>query len=109
MILETMQIQVRTVPMRRGRWIAWTKPPTGRLDSIRTDPSGNVATEGGIARDSNGDVIVAFAMRFAHQDIIQAELDALFHGLQLCFAKNIVNLEIETDSDVARKFVMKQE
>lgn len=48
-------------------------------------------------------------MRSAHQDIIQAELDALFHGLQLCFAKNIVNLEIETDSDVARKFVMKQE
>lgn len=90
-VLERLNISVKAIAHRQGKWIGWSKP---LLDTFKLNTDGSrkgaVATGGGLVRDSNGDMVVAFAVRFNHQDVLQAELDDLLQGLFLCTHHNIL-------------------
>lgn len=45
-------------------------------------------------------------MKLSHSDILQAELEAIFHGLQICQDRNLVNVEVESDSELACKMIV---
>lgn len=66
-------------------WATWTRPPVGTVklnkDGSKRD---NEAACGGLLRDSNDDLIFAFVIRHDHQDVLQAELDALLQCLRMC-------------------------
>lgn len=68
-----------------GKWVAWTKPEIQSF-KLNTDGlrRGNVTTYGGVLRDSHGDFILGFANKLTQRDVLQAELDAMVYGLQMC-------------------------
>lgn len=49
-------------------------------------------------RNNNGDWMMGFQMKTHSKSLIHTELQALFHGLQLAWEKNIYPLEVETDA-----------
>lgn len=66
-LLEMLGVQIYDPVVRRGRWVAWSKPGSN-LYKLNTDGSRkrNAATGGGVLRDSEGEFILGFATRFKH-------------------------------------------
>lgn len=107
-ILQTLGIVVKEGVVSRGKWIRWMKPEIHKF-KLNVDGSrrGQITTGGGVVRDSNGDIVIGFAVRFHHNDSLQAELEALWHGLQLCKQQHLFNLEVESDAELACKMIAK--
>lgn len=101
-LLRTLWIPIKEVPVRRGKWLAWSKPLHPIL-KLNTDGSrrGSVAVGGGVLRDHSGEFLLGFAGQYSHDDIIQAALDAILHGLQICKIRSLGMVEVETDSKAA--------
>lgn len=99
---EYLNIPIKRVVTRRGKWVVSTKPRPFKY-KLNTDGSrkGAVATCGGVVRDSNGDSIIGFAMKLENLDTLMAELEAIFSGLRLCVAHDLMGTEVETDSEMA--------
>lgn len=53
---------------------------------------------GGVVRDANRDVIVAFPEFFGHVSAIQAEAKVLARGLQICASRGFSQVMVEIDS-----------
>lgn len=105
-MLERLRIPIKEVGVRRGKWVGWRKPETNKL-KLNVDGSrrGQVTTAGGVMRDSNGDFLVGFAVRFTHTDSLRSELEAIWHGLQVCKEFHPGDIEVETDSEGACKMI----
>lgn len=58
---------------------------------------GSLTTSGGVVCSSTGDFEFVFVVQFQHDDILQAELDALSYGLQMCSDRNLTQVEVEID------------
>lgn len=56
---------------------------------------------GCVVRASQGDFVYGFAYKFLHQHVLQVELDAILKGLQICKDRQLFNIEVETDSELA--------
>lgn len=57
---------------------------------------------------ASGDFALGFALQFTHQDVLQAKLDAILHGLQLCADRNLRQVEVEIDSAMAYNMILKR-
>ncbi|XP_027065411.1 uncharacterized protein [Coffea arabica] len=53
---------------------------------------------GGLFRDSDGRVLVAFSCYFGEMTSLQAEVKALLHGVRLGVARGLANFHVESDS-----------
>lgn len=109
-MLETrLNIPVKTLAIRRGKWILWSKLSSATF-KLNTDGSrkGAVTTDRGLARDSNGDMVVSVAIRFNHQDVLQAELDALLQGLLSYANRNFLHVAFEIDSAMALNMILQK-
>lgn len=100
--METLQIPVKHIQLKRGQWVCWKKPQIGSY-KLNTDGSrnGQYATGGGVIRDHNGHFVAGFTNRYGNIDIVAAELRALYDGIQLGKQMGIHGLEVETDSQLA--------
>lgn len=85
-------IHFRYRPMRRGKWLAWTIPPTGIL-KMNTNGSkiGENAAGGGVIGED--------------KEVIHAELQVVLDGLIYLQSMEIMNVIIETDSAVASHMI----
>lgn len=84
----------------------WTMPQVHFLKmNVDGSKMGSATTAGGVFRDSNGEFIFGFAIKLSHSDILQAELQAIWHGLQICQEKQLINVEVESDSELACKMI----
>lgn len=52
---------------------------------------------GGLLRDRDGQVILAFSCYFGEMTCLQAEVKALLHGVQLGIARGLANVHLESD------------
>lgn len=55
---------------------------------------------GGILRDQNGRLIFAYYKEFGDVDVLTTESLSLLHGLELCWEKEVHDLDVEVDSEV---------
>lgn len=81
--------------------VRWT-PPAGGWYKLNTDgsvkgPHKNTGA-GGVIRDSDGNWVIGFAKNLGLMTIFQAELWALYQGLELAIELNITDLEIDIDA-----------
>ncbi|KAL0909994.1 hypothetical protein M5K25_020913 [Dendrobium thyrsiflorum] len=88
------------------RLILWKKPSEGcfKLNTDGAKNNFNVGC-GGIIRDSNGSVIVDFAAPSTAIHAIQAEIEGLFLGINLCNSLGISSVWIEVDAMLLIHFV----
>lgn len=68
---------------------------------------GDEATGSGLVRDSRGDFVVGYAFKRSYQDVLQAELEAIIHGLVLCIDRGL-KPEVEIDSAMAFNMITRR-
>lgn len=56
---------------------------------------------GGLIRDEDGRILVSYQNYLGKSSILLAELYGIWKGLELCKAKNYLQVEVESDSKVA--------
>lgn len=105
-ILEKLRLPVRAIENKKGRWIAWAKPESGWV-KVNTDGSkrGDNTTGGGIFRDESGSFIFDFCTKFAHSDVLRAELQSILEGTMACKQLGITRYTLETDSSLAYSMI----
>lgn len=64
------------------------------------DKHNHMGGAAGVFRNASGTWVYGFTKSLSHTDFLQAELLALYHGLQLANAHNFRPLQVETDSQV---------
>nr|KYP56524.1 Putative ribonuclease H protein At1g65750 family [Cajanus cajan] len=89
------------------RTIRWYPPPR---DSCKLNCDGavsyGIASCGGVARDHNGNFIMAFSCKLGNCSVVQAELWAIFYGIKLLRERSWSGaICVETDSAVAVKLL----
>ena len=81
--------------------VRWSNPAPAVV-KLNTDgcSRGNPGRSGGggLIRDRNGQVILAFSCYFGEMPNLQAEVKALLHGVQLGIARGLANVHLESDS-----------
>lgn len=80
--------------------IKWLTPKPGFIKlNIDGCSKGNPGPSGagGIIRNEQGQMIIAFAMPLGNMSNNLAEAPALKNGIELCISKGIKNLEVESD------------
>ncbi|KAL6494776.1 ubiquitin-specific protease ubp15 [Orobanche gracilis] len=91
----------------RGRLIRkketkWSRPPEDwfklNVDGS-IDTSGQSGAVGGLLRDANGNWKWGFSKLIGPTIVDEAELLAIFHGLDIAWSKRIHELVVETDSE----------
>lgn len=94
--------------MRRGRWVAWSKPAIGQW-KINTDGSKkeNHTSGGGVIRNEKGDLVYGFSHPYTHSEILHAQLQAIIDGLIYSHTLGLDNVIIETNSEVAAQMIQK--
>lgn len=104
--LENIGIPVRTVQLRKGKWIGWMKPqaPVFKLN-VDGSRKGIHSAGGGVVRDHRGDFVCSFSSPYDCADAMEAELAALLEGMRMCQAQELVNVCIEMDSALAVKMI----
>lgn len=83
--LERLNIPVTRINGRKGMWLRWNKPEHQQF-KLNTDGSrkGGVSAGGGIVRNRQGDFVCGFTMPYGFDDVILAELQAVYDGIWLC-------------------------
>ncbi|PKU62688.1 Putative ribonuclease H protein [Dendrobium catenatum] len=84
---------------RKDKLIHWRLPVVGCF-KLNTDGSYNKVNArcGGIIRDYSGKVVEAFAGPSSGINAIQAEVDSLLYGVQLCLTLGLYNIWVEVDA-----------
>ncbi|XP_070040593.1 uncharacterized protein [Nicotiana tomentosiformis] len=81
--------------------VTWGKPPNNWI-KINTDGRSNsedlLAGIGGIVRDKNGSLVMAFAKKLYFCTNNTAELSATFFAISWCIANNYMNIILDLDS-----------
>nr|XP_027093583.1 uncharacterized protein LOC113713984 [Coffea arabica] len=89
------------LPVHRVQLVKWQATGRGIL-SLNTDgcSKGNpgMSGGGGILRDSNGQVLVAFSVYLGVNTSLRAEALALLMGFRVCFQQGFVQVRVQTDS-----------
>lgn len=90
--------------------IFWKPPDMGvakvNCDGAVSHNPRNAAC-GGVIRDTYGNMIVAFAKHLGDCSSLQAELWAIFYGVQLAKDRGFDRLKVESDSMIAINFLNK--
>ncbi|KAL3520078.1 hypothetical protein ACH5RR_018227 [Cinchona calisaya] len=75
---------------------------SARLIVLDSSSLGNLeqSGRGGVARYNSGDVLFGFATSFSQRIGLQAEAQALLHGIKLCISHSINHATIEIESRV---------
>ncbi|GAA0157964.1 hypothetical protein LIER_15111 [Lithospermum erythrorhizon] len=95
-MVEHFQAQILVPPPRALSVVTWAKPSIGVL-KLNVDGSYGLShsAAGGVLRDSNGDLIMAFSLTTHPSSPLEAEVDA---ALNWCVANNFTLLQVETDN-----------
>lgn len=103
-----LHIPVKNVEVKKGKWLAWEKPGDGIL-KLNTDGSvkDNAATGGGVVPDSRGEFVLGYALKLTHQDVLQAELEAIIQSLVVCRDRGL-KPEVEIDSAMAYNMITRR-
>lgn len=98
-ILGIIGINSKTIQTKRGAWYKWETPNPGWY-KLNIDGSARlgICTGGGIIRESNGNMVIAFSNFYGLGSNNYAEFAALRDGLNLCHALGINQVMIESDS-----------
>lgn len=100
--LAIMGISRAKVRQKRGVWCKWDKPSPGWFKlNIDGSAIGDKITGGGIVRDHHGNFIGGFSVYYGHGTNNLAQFLALRDGLFMCFALNIAQVRVESNSMVA--------
>lgn len=85
----------------RGKWVIWKKPnhPPLKLNIVRSRWE-NSTTVGRVVQDSAGDFVFGLSLKFWHDDILRAELEAIHQGLQIYKEQHFIHIEVESDSEL---------
>lgn len=80
-IQEMLRLPVKTIAIKKGLWIAWSKPESGmiKVNSSGSKRSGNTSG-GGVLHHEAGNFIFGFSTTFSHQDTLRAELRQYWKG-----------------------------
>lgn len=97
--LESLNIPVAQVLGKKGTWLRWNKPEHQQF-KLNTDGSckGGVSAGGGIVRNRQGDFVCGFNVPYEFDDVISAELHALYDNILLCVSQGITGATIEVDA-----------
>ncbi|XP_059278180.1 uncharacterized protein LOC132032562 [Lycium ferocissimum] len=81
------------------RIVYWNKPASNffKLNSDGSLRNGSCGG-GGIIKDAQGKMIMAYSIHFNNGTSNSAEAKALLFGIQWCIQHNFTNIELETDS-----------
>ncbi|XP_058185614.1 uncharacterized protein LOC131302837 [Rhododendron vialii] len=91
----------------RDRVITWHLPLAGEI-KLNTDGSfynPKKSGFGGVFRDSSGSWILGFYGKAESSSSLEAEIWALYRGLQIILDKGMSNVKIESDSSVAVQYL----
>ncbi|XP_060182081.1 uncharacterized protein LOC132611714 [Lycium barbarum] len=96
---ELIQLLDKKIVFKFCRIVYWNKPASNffKLNSdgtLRNESCGG----GGVIRDAQGKMIMAYSIHFNNGTSNNAEAKALLFGIQWCIQHNITNIELETDS-----------
>jgi len=102
-ILNCFNIHQVPIKQKQINYIAWSKPAQGRV-KLNTDGSslGNpgVSGAGGVIRDMQGALLLAFSKNLGYGNSTYAELRALMEGVKHCKNMNFGVIDSEMDSKV---------
>lgn len=100
-ILGILGIRGANLKARKGKWCLWVRPREGqyKLNVDGSDKDG-VITGGGIIRDAQGHLVVAFSSRYGNGTNNMAEFLALKEGIDLCNSLQLTNVTGECDSQL---------
>ncbi|KAI0497188.1 hypothetical protein KFK09_020410 [Dendrobium nobile] len=98
--LEFFSIQeVVPNPLSLSNGIIWCKPSNNsikiNIDYIQVR---NITSAGGLLRDHNGAMVLAFAGITGHFDRVGGLLSAIHHGLNMCVNFNVMSIVLEVNS-----------
>ncbi|XP_042969076.1 uncharacterized protein LOC122301760 [Carya illinoinensis] len=100
-VLNFFSIPLKPVKRKEIHFVRWVKPAVGwfklNVDGSSLGNPGRMGA-GGTIRDEKGNLTWAFAKDLGHGSNNEAELIALFYGLQYCKDLFIRRVEIELDS-----------
>lgn len=108
-ILEEFRLKCPSTCKRPEKIVTRSRPPTGWM-KINCDGScGNPRTWGGgsIIQDSNGVVLGAFSTHYGYGTNNGAELKAILEGIRWCKRLQVVNVFIESDSQIVVDWIRK--
>ncbi|XP_059295685.1 uncharacterized protein LOC132049028 [Lycium ferocissimum] len=96
---ELTHLLDKKIAFKMCRAVYWNKP-TSNFFKINSDRShkNNSSGGGGVIRNSQGKMIMAYSIHFGPGTSNIVEAKALLFGVQWCIHHNITNLELETDS-----------
>ncbi|KAI0529110.1 hypothetical protein KFK09_001657 [Dendrobium nobile] len=96
---KVYQLYTANIIFAMEKVVRWVKPvyPFVKLNSDGS-VSSNTAGMGGIIRNFNGDVIIAYASPLNHCKVIYDEMRGISYGLELCHRTGITNVAIEVDA-----------
>lgn len=99
LMLSSINIKIIKPVVKRGKWHNWTAPSSG-LFKLNTDGShfNNSCAGGGVIRNSNGELILAYSVNIGQGDCNFAEAKSLMFGLKLCLDYQLPIQFVEMDS-----------
>lgn len=110
-ILESLNIPVQLRKSKQARIVKWTRPS---MDGYKLNVDGSsvespgVCGAGGIVRNSNGDLLMAFSVSVGNGTNNFAEISSLLFGIPHCAEASISTIEIEMDSLIVVKWLKKK-
>lgn len=104
--LEGLTMPVRSIPIKKGKWLWWSKPQTSEY-KLNVDGSvkGVFSAGGGVVRNRQGDFVCGFSAPYDVKDVVEAELQALIDGLDICRVQGLENVCIETNFSTIVKVI----
>lgn len=88
------------------KWLSWSKPEQHDYKpNVDGSRKGAASTDGGVVRIRWGEFVCGFSALYEFDDIVEAELKALYDGLELCRAQGLDNICIESDAALVVKLI----
>ncbi|KAG6702808.1 hypothetical protein I3842_07G054300 [Carya illinoinensis] len=109
-ILNRLDIPVLNPKPKRVRVVRWTRPRQGWVKlNIDGSSLGNLGHSGagGVIRDDNGRLIVAYSVSLGHGTNNFAEFQSLLEGVRRCHTLGFSRVQIETDSQLLVNWITK--
>ncbi|KZV43060.1 hypothetical protein F511_04452 [Dorcoceras hygrometricum] len=107
-LAQNFLVQVRGIRRTTVSTIYWIKPPDTwfKLNTDGSRSNQGMTSTGGLVRDSQGQVLVAFHGFLDAGSILKAELTAILQGLLICLHQQLFPIWVETDSAVAMQIII---
>lgn len=104
--LEDLRCEVRVARKKIGRWLCWNRPDVNEL-KLNVDGAYKNGTGGGggLLRDHSGDFICGFTAPYNIDDAMEAEILAIYDGMEMCLEQGKTNILIESDAATVVKMI----